>query len=52
LHNGTECDLTPLRNSASQICYCGGEISATVELFVLSHLGYDNLTLYTDEKSL
>jgi thiosulfate/3-mercaptopyruvate sulfurtransferase len=28
------------------ICYCGGGISATVDLFVMHQLGYDNLTLY------
>jgi thiosulfate/3-mercaptopyruvate sulfurtransferase len=28
------------------VCYCGGGISATVDLFVLHQLGYDNLTLY------
>lgn len=28
------------------ICYCGGGISATVDLFMLHRLGYDNLTLY------
>jgi thiosulfate/3-mercaptopyruvate sulfurtransferase len=28
------------------IAYCGGGISATVDLFVLHRLGYDNLTLY------
>jgi thiosulfate/3-mercaptopyruvate sulfurtransferase len=28
------------------ICYCGGGISATVDLFMLWRLGYPNLTLY------
>ena len=28
------------------ICYCGGGISATIDLFVLHQLGYDALTLY------
>ncbi|TPQ34495.1 sulfurtransferase [Bradyrhizobium guangdongense] len=28
------------------ICYCGGGISATIDLFLLTALGYDNLTLY------
>jgi thiosulfate/3-mercaptopyruvate sulfurtransferase len=28
------------------ICYCGGGISATVDLFLLHQLGYDTLTLY------
>jgi thiosulfate/3-mercaptopyruvate sulfurtransferase len=28
------------------ICYCGGGISATIDLFLLHQLGYENLTLY------
>jgi thiosulfate/3-mercaptopyruvate sulfurtransferase len=28
------------------VAYCGGGISATIDLFLLYHLGYDNLTLY------
>jgi thiosulfate/3-mercaptopyruvate sulfurtransferase len=28
------------------ICYCGGGISATVDLFLLHQLGHDTLTLY------
>ena len=28
------------------ICYCGGGISATIDLFLLYRLGYDNLSLY------
>ncbi|MBO0741651.1 MAG: sulfurtransferase [Hyphomicrobiaceae bacterium] len=28
------------------VCYCGGGISATIDLFMLHQLGYDNLTLY------
>ena len=28
------------------ICYCGGGISATIDLFLLHQLGYDNLALY------
>ena len=28
------------------VCYCGGGISATVDLFLLHQLGYDALTLY------
>lgn len=28
------------------ICYCGGGISATVDLFMLDQLGYDQITLY------
>jgi thiosulfate/3-mercaptopyruvate sulfurtransferase len=30
----------------SVICYCGGGISATVDLFLLYQLGYDKLSLY------
>ena len=30
----------------SVICYCGGGISATIDLFLLTQLGYENLTLY------
>src|SRR4030081_878064 len=28
------------------ICYCGGGISATVDLFLMHQLGYNDLTLY------
>ena len=28
------------------ICYCGGGISATIDLFMLAQLGYDKLCLY------
>jgi thiosulfate/3-mercaptopyruvate sulfurtransferase len=28
------------------ICYCGGGISATIDLFLLHQLGFENLTLY------
>ena len=28
------------------VCYCGGGISATMGLFLLHRLGYDNLALY------
>ena len=28
------------------ICYCGGGISATIDLFLLHQLGYEKLTLY------
>jgi thiosulfate/3-mercaptopyruvate sulfurtransferase len=28
------------------ICYCGGGISATIDLFLLHQLGYDQLSLY------
>jgi thiosulfate/3-mercaptopyruvate sulfurtransferase len=30
----------------SVICYCGGGISATLDLFMLYQLGYENLSLY------
>jgi thiosulfate/3-mercaptopyruvate sulfurtransferase len=33
------------------IAYCGGGISATVDLFLLHQLGYDNLTLYDGSMS-
>ncbi|MDE2376577.1 sulfurtransferase [Bradyrhizobium sp.] len=36
---GITCDKTV-------ICYCGGGISATIDLFMLAQLGYDKLTLY------
>jgi len=46
--------LTPRRNSPAAgvgkdrhvIAYCGGGISATVDLFLLHQLGFDDLTLY------
>src|SRR5512139_1285202 len=28
------------------ICYCGGGISATIDLFLLHQLGHDDITLY------
>jgi thiosulfate/3-mercaptopyruvate sulfurtransferase len=28
------------------VCYCGGGISATIDLFLLHQLGYDRLALY------
>ena len=28
------------------VAYCGGGISATIDLFMLRRLGYDKLTLY------
>jgi thiosulfate/3-mercaptopyruvate sulfurtransferase len=51
-------DLTSLADAADKftaqgvtpdkqvICYCGGGISATIDLFMLHQLGYDDLTLY------
>lgn len=35
-----------LRKDKRVIAYCGGGISATIDLFLLHQLGYDNLTLY------
>ena len=39
-------DATGVEKSKNVICYCGGGISATVDLFILYQLGYPNLTLY------
>ncbi|MEH2539047.1 MULTISPECIES: sulfurtransferase [unclassified Bradyrhizobium] len=33
------------------VAYCGGGISATIDLFLLYQLGYDNLTLYDGSMS-
>lgn len=35
-----------VERSKNVICYCGGGISATVDLFLLYQLGYNHLTLY------
>ena len=35
-----------VRKDKRVIAYCGGGISATIDLFLLHQLGYDNLTLY------
>jgi thiosulfate/3-mercaptopyruvate sulfurtransferase len=35
-----------IRKDKRVIAYCGGGISATVDLFLLHRLGYRNLTLY------
>jgi thiosulfate/3-mercaptopyruvate sulfurtransferase len=35
-----------VEKSKEVIAYCGGGISATVDLFLLHQLGYENLTLY------
>jgi thiosulfate/3-mercaptopyruvate sulfurtransferase len=35
-----------LRRDKQVIAYCGGGISATIDLFLLHQLGFDNLTLY------
>jgi len=42
----TKFDATGVEKSKNVICYCGGGISATVDLFLLYQLGYQNLTLY------
>ena len=34
------------------ICYCGGGISATIDLFLLHQLGHDDITLYDDSGQL
>lgn len=39
-------DLTGVGKSKDVICYCGGGISATVDLFMLYQLGYEHLALY------
>ena len=41
-----EFDATGIEKSKNVICYCGGGISATVDLFLLYQLGHDHLTLY------
>jgi thiosulfate/3-mercaptopyruvate sulfurtransferase len=58
LVDGKTKDFTSLADAASKfeaqgvtkgkrvVCYCGGGISATIDLFLLHQLGYDNLTLY------
>ena len=55
---GTETAFVPLADAEQKfesagitkdkrvIAYCGGGISATVDLFLLHRLGYQNLTLY------
>jgi thiosulfate/3-mercaptopyruvate sulfurtransferase len=35
-----------IRKDKRVVAYCGGGISATIDLFLLSLLGHDNLTLY------
>jgi thiosulfate/3-mercaptopyruvate sulfurtransferase len=42
----TKFDAAGVERSKNVICYCGGGISATVDLFLLYQLGYENLTLY------
>jgi thiosulfate/3-mercaptopyruvate sulfurtransferase len=58
LVDATRKDFTGLADAAGKfadagvtkdkrvICYCGGGISATIDLFLLHQLGYDRLTLY------
>jgi thiosulfate/3-mercaptopyruvate sulfurtransferase len=58
LVNATTKDFISLADAASKfvregiskdkrvVCYCGGGISATIDLFVLHQLGYDDLSLY------
>jgi len=58
LVNAAEKDFTALSDAEAKfaargvtkdkrvICYCGGGISATIDLFLLHQLGHDTLTLY------
>ena len=39
-------DAVGAGKSTNVICYCGGGISATVDLFLLYQLGHDHITLY------
>ena len=39
-------DAAGIEKSKEVICYCGGGISATVDLFLLHQLGHDRITLY------
>jgi thiosulfate/3-mercaptopyruvate sulfurtransferase len=39
-------DAAGIEKSKDVICYCGGGISATVDLFLLHQLGHDRITLY------
>lgn len=39
-------DAAGIEKSKDVICYCGGGISATVDLFMLHQLGHDRITLY------
>jgi thiosulfate/3-mercaptopyruvate sulfurtransferase len=43
---GVKFSAAGVESSKNVICYCGGGISATVDLFLLYQLGYKNLTLY------
>jgi thiosulfate/3-mercaptopyruvate sulfurtransferase len=42
----TKFSAAGIDKSKNVIAYCGGGISATVDLFLLHQLGYDHLTLY------
>ena len=42
----TSFDAQGVGKDKRVICYCGGGISATIDLFLLHQLGYENLTLY------
>jgi thiosulfate/3-mercaptopyruvate sulfurtransferase len=42
----TKFEANGIGKSKNVVCYCGGGISATVDLFMLYQLGYKNLTLY------
>ncbi len=42
----TKFNAVGVEKSKKVIAYCGGGISATVDLFLLHQLGYENLTLY------
>jgi thiosulfate/3-mercaptopyruvate sulfurtransferase len=58
LVNASDKSFTSLEDAAAKfaavgatkenpvVCYCGGGISATIDLFLLHQLGYDNLKLY------
>jgi thiosulfate/3-mercaptopyruvate sulfurtransferase len=39
-------DAAGVTRDKNVICYCGGGISATIDLLLLTQLGYDKLTLY------
>lgn len=44
-------EATGIDKSKGVICYCGGGISATVDLFMLYQLGHDRITLYDGSMS-
>ncbi|HTR62761.1 MAG TPA: sulfurtransferase [Candidatus Binataceae bacterium] len=43
---GSKFDAAGVDKSKNVICYCGGGIAASLDLFVLHQLGYRNLSLY------